>query len=225
MSNKKVLQLYGDIGGEDGITTEKVRASLNYLKQYDFDELVIRLMTYGGSVQEANGIIDALEEFKVDKGVTLTAINDCYVASAGANIFSIADKSLMTPRSQLLIHRAWTIAMVNSKGALELSKTLEKATEPSIDIYVKKSGKTREEVESKMDEESWMNVNEAIDFGLVDGIYTGGVNDKVIQQHIKNVDDNVDVNLVYTQSLLKSEIAIQQKVKTLLNTGDDYRWI
>lgn len=212
------LNLYGDIGG-DGITVGNVRTTLNYIKNnIDTSELMVRIISYGGNVQESMAIIDAFNEFKNDTGIKVTTINDNYTASAGMNILvGIADKVMGTPRSIYLIHRAWTIAAVNSRGAKELAERLEKVTEPSIELYMAKTGKSKEEIEAQMDKEDWMSIQEAIDFGLVDDVYQGALNTDEAQQYLSKVSHTDDELFSVAQQYLNSEIKLLQKVRNIKN--------
>lgn len=168
------LIFYDEIG-EGGIETKNVRASLNYLKKIeDIDTLLVRFISGGGNVLEANGIVAAFNDYKRATGNKIEVVYDLYGASAAVNIgVAIADRVYMQKDALLLIHHHGVVTWVNSRNAEELAKITEESTKPTIELFVAKTGKTEDEVVARMDEERWMTASEALDFGIIDGIYEG----------------------------------------------------
>lgn len=207
------ISVYGEVGDE-GLTVDKIRQTLKYLRKQDIERLVVRVLSYGGVVQESNGIIAAFNEYKKETGVEIIFVNDCYLASAGLNIaVEVADKLLGVPRSVFLAHRAWTIAAVNSEEAKELSGKLEEMTEPSIQAIINKTGKTREEVLALMDEERWLSIEESIDYGLVDGVYEGKI-DVELANEVK-INEESDEKAMKAKTKLEEELKIMQTAERI----------
>ena len=76
---------------------------------------------------------------------------------------------------------------------------LEMITQPSVNIYVEKTGLSEETVKSMMDEETWMDYKKAFDLGFATSIEKDGE----AQQSIKNVNRYIR-NLVARNSDLES---------------------
>lgn len=220
------LILYDEIG-EGGIETKNVRASLNYIKNIeDIDTLVVRFISSGGNVLEANGIVAAFNDYKRSTGNKVEVVYDLYGASAAVNIgIAIGDEVYMQKDALLLIHHHGVVTWVNSRNAEELAKITEESTKPTIELFVAKTGKTEDEVIAKMDEERWMTASEALEFGIIDGIYEGDpVKEEQLNIYALKVKDNqsqVDVTTgiaaISKQSteLLQAKV-VQTKAKNLL---------
>ena len=50
------------------------------------------------------------------------------------------------------------------------AKEIIKTKDQLVDLYVKKTGKTKKEIEKKLDRDCWLSADEAKKFGLIDGI-------------------------------------------------------
>ena len=209
------LIFYDEIG-EGGIETKNVRASLNYLKKIeDIDTVVVRFISGGGNVLEANGITAAFNDYKRATGNKVEVVYDLYGASAAVNIgVAIGDVVYMQKDALLLIHHHGVVAWVNSRNAEELAKITEESTKPTIELFVAKTGKTEDEVIAKMDEERWMTASEALNFGIIDGIYEGDpIKEEQLNIYALKVKDS------QSQSNITTGIAaISKQTTELLNT-------
>lgn len=219
------LIFYDEIG-EGGIETKNVRASLNYLKNIeDIDTVVVRFISSGGNVLEANGIVAAFNDYKRSTGNKVEVVYDLYGASAAVNIgVAIGDEVYMQKDALLLIHHHGIVTWVNSRNAEELAKITEESTKPTIELFVAKTGKTEGEVIAKMDEERWMTASEALEFGIIDGIYEGDPVDGRLEMCTQKFNDALNQELVaaglVTISKQSSELLsaklVQIKAKNLL---------
>lgn len=81
-------------------------------------------------------------------------------------------KRFATPHARIMIHQPSIGAMMTGQATdLEIqAKEILKTKEQLVDIYVQKSGRTKEEIEKALDRDKWMDAQEAKDFGLLDAI-------------------------------------------------------
>jgi ATP-dependent Clp protease protease subunit len=100
---------------------------------------------------------------------------DGIAASAATLILCAGDTVYMDETAMLMVHNPYQLLMftgLNAQEARELADELDKIREPMITAYMKKSGKTRDEVIALMDGENgqgtWLTADEAIEFGLAD---------------------------------------------------------
>lgn len=174
---RKTMYFFDEVGGY-GITAAKFRLSIMQEFAKGVREFVIFMISPGGDVLEASGIVDCIREHQ-KLGVRFIGINACYLASAGMTIASVMDSVYGTPKSEWLIHHAWALNASNYKNIDKVKEALQKASEDMIDIYVERTGKSREEIDALMDREEFISLTEAIEFGLVDGVYEGVIPEMV----------------------------------------------
>jgi ATP-dependent Clp protease protease subunit len=164
------LYIYGDIQKRDWIEEwldlgkEKTDAYTlkEALQRVDTPNLVVRINSYGGSVSEGLAIYSLLSEFKGN----LRTIVDGFACSAASVIFMAGKERVVPENGLLMIHNAWSEAKGDSNVMKKMAEDLEKITQPSVDIYVEKTGLAEEQVKQLMDEQSWITSKEAFDLGF-----------------------------------------------------------
>lgn len=164
------LYVYGDIRkkgeiekwlgfGEDVTEAFSLKDALNAV---DTPNLTVRINSYGGSVSEGLAIYSLLSEFKGH----LKTIVDGFACSAASVIFMAGQERVVPENGLLLIHNAWTEARGDSNTMRKVAEDLEKITQPSINIYVSKTGQTEEKIKQMMDREDWITSQEAYELGF-----------------------------------------------------------
>ena len=97
-----------------------------------------------------------------------------YIEGIAASIATIialgADEVVMAENSLFMIHNAWGGTMGESKDMRKTADTLDKITSELTDIYRKKTGLSYDALAQMMDEETWLNANEAFELGFIDTI-------------------------------------------------------
>lgn len=160
-----------------------------YSKQFIRNELAgnsknavtAKISSLGGDIDHALNIHDQF----IEHG-NVTAELSAFVASSATLISLGAKKVRMNENSFYLIHKAmnWidTWGSMNEDEIEELITKLEnqkqelaKITLQLAKMYVKKTGKTLDEIIALMKKETWLTAEEALDWGFVDEIYTPAV--------------------------------------------------
>lgn len=159
---KSIIEKWLDLPSEatDAFT---LKDALNAI---DTPNLVVRINSYGGSVSEGLAIYSLLSEFKGN----LTTIVDGFACSAASVIFMAGKTRIVPENGLLMIHNAWSSAEGDSNAMKKMAEDLEKITQPSVNIYVSKTGLSEEEIKSKMDRETWITSKEAFDWGFATSI-------------------------------------------------------
>jgi len=120
----------------------------------------------GGSVFAGSEVYTVLREYPGKITAKITGV----AASAASYIALAADDIRMSPLAQFMIHNA-AIATDGDKRIHSSRKDLlEGVDESLISVYMKKSGKTRDELAELMNNETWMNAQKAVELGFADGI-------------------------------------------------------
>ena len=80
------------------------------------------------------------------------------------------DTTLISPVGMLMIHNPSTMAAGEKKDMEQAIAVLEEVKESILNAYAAKTGLSRNRLAKMMDAETWLNANEAMRLGFVDGI-------------------------------------------------------
>ncbi len=122
----------------------------------------------GGSVYDGLAIIDTMNFIKPDVqtiGIGMQASMGAVLLSSGAK-----GKRFVLPHSRVMIHQpsGGTQGMMTD---MEISlKEGIRTKELLIDIMTKNTGQKRDKIRDDMERDFWMTAQEAVDYGLADGI-------------------------------------------------------
>lgn len=183
------INLYGYVGDE--INARDVRFELECSEQDTSGEVEIHILTYGGDPLESFAIVDLIEQYKA-KGKKIITVNDGYVHSAGTNILAAGDVVKATRNSTTHTHRVSAEGSYTSETGLQMVKNVADITSVSASILARKTGKTVDEIYELMDKESEMTVGVAMEFGLVDEIYTGAIDPTLAQKVLTKYKQKTD---------------------------------
>lgn len=168
--NNTELYIYGEIRKKDlwdmFFGDDETRTGAfdfkDALAQVDTPNLTVRINSMGGSVSEGLAIYNLLNDFKGQ----VTTIVDGFACSAASVIFMAGDKRVVPESGLLMIHNAWGIAEGDSNAMKKYAEDLEKITQPSVNIYVSKTGLEESKVKEMMDVETWITSQEALELGF-----------------------------------------------------------
>jgi len=162
------LYIYGDIVSykwfENDVTANEFRKELNAIG--DVKTLNIYINSYGGDVFQGQAIYSMLKRHKASKTVYIDGI----AASAASFIAMSGDKIIMPSNAMMMIHRAWTIGFGNANDFLKLAADMDKIDESIMSTYQDKTGMELEKIKQLMDDETWMNADDAVEMGFADEI-------------------------------------------------------
>ncbi len=124
----------------------------------------------GGSVDAGFAIWDQVNMITSPVTTLVTGI----AASMGSilSLCAAPKRRFATPNARIMIHQPSIGGVIRGQAtdldiqAREIKKTRNKI----VDVYVKKTGKSFDVISKAIDRDTWMTAQEAIDFGLLDGI-------------------------------------------------------
>ena len=131
--------------------------------QKDAKEIVVHIHSPGGSVTEGFAIHDLLRSQGLP--VTTKIEGTCY--SIATVIALSGDKRLMTSNAEFMIHNPWGMASGDKEDIKKYADQLEEAENQIADFYAAKTKITKEEALTLMKEETFMDVETAINHGFV----------------------------------------------------------
>ena len=126
----------------------------------------LRINSLGGDVFDGMAMYNVIKRREAKTTVYIEGI-----AASIATIIALgADEVVMAENSLFMIHNAWGGTMGESKDMRKTADTLDKITSELTDIYMKKTGLSYDALAEMMDEETWLNANEAYELGFIDTI-------------------------------------------------------
>lgn len=168
--NETELYIYGNIEKRDwleqwleiGQDKTNVYTLKDLLAKIDTPVLTVRINSYGGEVDEGLAIYSLLSDWN---GKVRTIV-DGMACSAASVIFMAGEERIVPENGLLMIHNAWAEAQGDSNVMKKMAEDLEKITQPSVNIYVLRTGLSEEKVKEMMDKETWITAKEAYDLGF-----------------------------------------------------------
>ena len=131
-------------------------------------DVTINLDSEGGCVTSGISMYNQLRAY--DAGEVTVHI-DSQACSIATVVACGADRVVMNSNALFFVHNAWAVAAENAKGFREVAEILEMLDVQIAEVYAERCGKSPEECKKMMDDETWMNAQQAVEMGFVDSIY------------------------------------------------------
>ena len=152
-------------------TANVIQAQLLYLNSVDSDkDISIYLNTPGGSVYAGLGIYDTMQFVKSDVATICTGM----AASMGAVLLvaGAEGKRAALPHSRIMIHQPMGGAQGQASDMEITVKEILKLKKELSQIIADHSPNAIERIEKDSDRDYWMTAQEALDYGMIDRIYS-----------------------------------------------------
>ena len=159
-----IVDIY--IFDEIGAYGLNAQSFIDEIKPFKNSALNIHINCVGGDVFDGMAIYNVIKKRTAETTVYIEGI----AASMGSVIALAADNVVMAENSLFMIHNAWGGAMGEAKEMKKTAKLLDKISGEIADIYVKKTNLPYNKVQEMMDEETWLNADEAYELGFIDSI-------------------------------------------------------
>ena len=178
------LRIYGDIvskdeqlftqfffgGADDSVSYKDVDEFLASIPADD-GKIELALNCRGGDVREGWTIYDALRA----SGKEISATIDGECASMATIILCAApiERRKARPHASLLIHNPYipfADGQLNADELRSMADQMQAEQDKMLDLYVERTTATREELQAIMNENKWMNTDEAQRLGFISGV-------------------------------------------------------
>jgi ATP-dependent Clp endopeptidase proteolytic subunit ClpP len=160
--NSADVYIFDEIGTY-GVTAQEFITDIKDLKNTPIN---LRINSLGGDVFDGMAMYNVIKRREAKTTVYIEGI-----AASIATIIALgADEVVMAENSLFMIHNAWGGSMGEAKDMRKTADTLDKITGELTDIYRKKTGLSYDSLVDMMDEETWLNANEAFSYGFIDTI-------------------------------------------------------
>lgn len=160
------IVMYGGVGWE--IDAQGVLAALKDVE----GDVTVRMNSGGGDAFEGVAIKNVLRSHAGEVTVIVEGL-----AASAASVIAVggADRLIMRPGAELMIHDAWTFADGNAADLEKTAADLERTSQAMAEIYAEKAGTAPEVMRQMMRDETWFSAQEAVDAGLADAVEDGRV--------------------------------------------------
>lgn len=191
--NQRVLTINGTIAEDswvdDEVTPQVFQDELSQGK----GPIDLWLNSPGGDCVAASRIYTMLMNYPDDVNVKIDGI----AASAASVIAMAGTKVSIAPTAMIMIHNPLTIVGGQKEDLDQAAQMLAETKESIINAYELKTNLPREKISAMMDDETWMNVNKAIELGFADDM----------------LGQNKDITDCYSYSDKQSDLVVLNKLK------------
>ena len=152
-------------------TANVIQAQLLYLDSMDSErDIHLYLNTPGGSVYAGLGIYDTMQFVTAKVATICTGL----AASMGAILLVAGEKGMRAalPHSRVMIHQPLGGVQGQASDIEITAKEIIKLKDELYTILSSHTGKTVEMIRQDADRDHWMTAQEALDYGMIDRVYT-----------------------------------------------------
>ena len=166
-ADRAEIWIYEEIGEDfwsgGGVTAKGFQKELSAITAPKID---LHINSPGGAVFDGVTIYNLLKQHKA----TITTYIDGIAASIASVIALAGDRVIMAENALYMMHNPSGMVMGNASDMRSMADILDKIRGTMAGVYMGKSGKPEDEINSMLDAETWMNAEEALEAGLIDEI-------------------------------------------------------
>jgi HK97 family phage major capsid protein len=197
-----ILEQIGESFWGGGVSAKSFRDDLNHLGKSE--PLHIHINSDGGNVTEGNEIFNTLMEHEGPVRVSCGAM----VASIASVIAMAGDEVSIAKNGFMMIHNPYSLVMGDAEEMEKTADTLKKMKAGLVQAYKRHSSLSEKEISDLMDDETYMNADEALEYG-----FAGKIDDFESDETMSNM--NLSRFMNSAQFLKRPEVA-----KLLSNGGN-----
>lgn len=171
VEEKEFFQLFFG-GADDSVSFRDVNDFIASIPSDD-NKISVSLDSRGGDVAEGWKIYDALRA--TGKEISSEVIGECASMATIILLAAPKERRAARPHASLLIHNPYIPAAsgeLNADELRNLADRMQAEQDKMLDLYVDRTGATREQLQAYMDEAKWMNMDEAMELGFISTIIT-----------------------------------------------------
>ena len=166
--NDRIIFLSDEV---NDATTSLVVAQLLFLEAQDPDkDISFYINSPGGSVTAGMAIYDTMNFIKCDVSticIGMAASMGAFLLSAGAK-----GKRIALPHSEIMIHQPLGGAQGQASDIKIRADLILRTRDMLNKILAENTGKSIEQIEKDTDRDNFMTAEQALEYGLIDKIYT-----------------------------------------------------
>lgn len=208
-NNETEITIYGVIGEswfEDSFSASDID---RVLKNAGDNDVIINLNSPGGDAFDGIAIYNRLKQHKGK----VTVYVHGWACSAASIIAMAGDEVIMGLGSMMMIHEASTISWGSKGDMRKVADMLEQLDNGIINIYESRVAISREEIQEKLEAETWMSADTAVELGFAD---------KLANQNVSETNESNDekVNNSFSTRTSDEVENTLNELKNILNTDN-----
>ncbi|WP_439652898.1 ClpP-like prohead protease/major capsid protein fusion protein [Providencia manganoxydans] len=157
------IYIYDEIGGW-GISARRFTEDLISLG--NINHINLHIHSPGGEVFEGIAIYNQLK----NHNATITVYIDGLAASMASVIAMVGTEIIMPTNAMMMIHKPWGVSWGDANDMRDYADLLDKVESVLIPAYMEKTGKTKEEIEAMLGEETWLTAEECVEHGFANTV-------------------------------------------------------
>lgn len=182
------INIFGDITSYDWCESDMSAFKLSKIIQEmkDVETINVHISSYGGEVKEGLAIYNVLKNHKAK----IKTYADGFACSIASIIFMAGDVRIMNKSSLLMIHNAWMSTSGNASDLRKQADDLDKITRASINIYMENINISEDKLKRMLDEEYWLDYQEALNYGFATSIQSEEKSNRasqLVKQSLKKI--------------------------------------
>jgi ATP-dependent Clp protease protease subunit len=154
----------------DDALANTVVAQLLYLQSVDPEkDISLYINSPGGSAYAGLSIYDTMQLVSPDVSTFCTGM----AASAASILLTggAPGKRYALPHARIVIHQPWHPGIQGQASDIDIqAREILKQRDLIVELYMRHCGRAREQVERDIDRDNYMSPEQAIEWGLIDGI-------------------------------------------------------
>lgn len=166
-AEKAEIWIYEYIGEDfwtgGGVTAKNFQKELSAVKASQID---LHINSPGGDVFDGITIYNLLKQHPAN----VTTYIDGLAASIASVIALAGNQIYMAENALFMIHNPWGMTMGDASDMRKMADSLDKVRDSISISYASKTGKEADEINALMDAETWMDADEAMEFGFIDNV-------------------------------------------------------
>lgn len=154
----------GNVGGERGITAQQVKTLLAKMDQTQ--PLIVRIDSEGGSVFDGLSIYEAFRAYPGPK----KAVIESTAFSIASYIAMAFDDVEIAENGYVMVHEPASSVDGTASEMTKSAELLAKLDQSMVEAYARKTGLSEAEARMLMQDETFLNASEALNYGFVTSI-------------------------------------------------------
>ncbi|MBU0640153.1 MAG: ATP-dependent Clp protease proteolytic subunit [Planctomycetes bacterium] len=151
--------------------------SMLYLQSIKRDEDIhLYINCPGGDIDDTLAVYDTMQFLNCDVGTYCVG----NASSGGAIILAAGTKGkrYALPHAKVMIHQPWGMVAGQASDMRIQAAEILKVKKTLIGILAKHTGRSNEQIEQDTERDRFMDANEALEYGLIDEIFTANKPEK-----------------------------------------------
>jgi len=204
-----------DVIGWPFIEADAFISELNAIKS---DQIKVRINSPGGDVFDGFAIYNAL----INHPAKITTSVEGLAASMASIIALAGDVRHIYKNAQYMIHNPWMIAAGDYNDFRKEAELLEAMGGQLAETYADRTGLKQSDIQSMMDETTWMTGADSVKKGFMQETITAGASAKFNLDMFANAPDQDKPNIREIERILQRDAGLSRsQSRALLRSGFD----